>query len=104
MVKGNRTILTVVRGGPSKGGLERWRATSVAYCLGQANGLALAGQVVLEVGKGLRLLAQNQGIPHTRSDQQVDQKEKIGHQFFGERRLSHGMSLRGSFYSNAASA
>lgn len=104
MIKRNRTILAVVRGGPRKGGLERWRSASVASCLGQADGQARPCQIVLEMGKGLRLLAQNQGIPHTRSDQQVDQKEKIGHQFFGERRLSHGMSLRGSFYSNAASA
>ena len=54
MVKGNRTILTVVRGGPSKGGLGRWRATSVASCLGPADVLPLASQVVLEVGKALR--------------------------------------------------
>ena len=93
MVKGNRSILTVVRGGPNKGGLERWRSASVASFLRQADGRALPGQVVLEMGKGLRLLTQNQGIPQTRADQQVDQKEKIGHQYFGERRFSHGMSL-----------
>lgn len=93
MVKGNRTVLTVVRRGPCKEGLERWRATSVASCLGQADGLTLAGQVVLEVGKNLRLLTQNKGIPHPRADQQVGQKEKFGHQYIGERRFSHGMSL-----------
>lgn len=93
MVKGNRSILTIIRGGPSKGGLERWRATSVASCLGQAYGLTFAGQIVLEVGKELRLLTQKQGISHPRADQQADQKEKIGHQYFWERRFSHGMSL-----------
>jgi hypothetical protein len=94
MGEGNLGILAVVRDKQKGDGRVRLSTGYVAPFYGWTNMLALPGQVVLQVGKGLRLLAPEHSITDARADQQVGQNKKYRNRFFIPKDTNHEKSLR----------